>query len=253
VNELQHIDADGDGFGDGHGTITWACAGATLVGFVPNGKDCNDDSPSEFATLYTDQDGDGFGNAPTPTCGAPGDGWAEVGGDCADADPNRHPGATPEVAWDGVDIDCDGFDIPHFPTPALGESVTWNEEPLCTGNALAVIGIERITTLVGGVILHIANVGSVESSGVVLVVSQIAGATHPFELPSLTPGQVTQSERIPAGIYRATFNYDEATSHDAGTAASDEKDAGANTPKSNSQRCALSRLPFDFSSSMPHL
>ncbi len=35
-----------------------------------------------------------------------GDGWPEAGGDCDDADPSIHPGAT-EVA-DGVDQDCDG-------------------------------------------------------------------------------------------------------------------------------------------------
>lgn len=253
VRQLQYVDADGDGFGDGNGSVAWTCVGTTLVGFVPNGTDCNDASAAEFATLYLDRDGDGFGETANSRCGAPQDGWATTGGDCDDAAPSIHPGATPEVALDGIDVDCDQFDVPYFPTPESGKSHTWQDGPLCSGSAFAFVGIERLTTSAGGVVLHIANVGTVETSGVVLMVSQVAGATHTFELPSLTPGQVTQSERIPAGIYRASFNYDEVTSHDSGIANSAEKDSGADAATSNNDRCALSRLPLAFSSSMPHL
>jgi hypothetical protein len=43
-------------------------------------------------TIHADDDGDGF---------------SELGGDCDDADPARHPG-NPEIPGDGIDNNCDG-------------------------------------------------------------------------------------------------------------------------------------------------
>jgi len=48
----------------------------------------------------TDSDGDGY--FAEPGCGTP--------PDCRDSDPSIHPGA-PEIAFDGVDQDCNGFDL----------------------------------------------------------------------------------------------------------------------------------------------
>ncbi len=50
-----------------------------------------------YGAPYTDEDGDG---------------WAVEEGDCDDSDPAIHPEAE-EVAGDGVDSNCDGFDDPQ--------------------------------------------------------------------------------------------------------------------------------------------
>jgi hypothetical protein len=58
-------------------------------------------------TWYQDSDGDGYGNSAVAQTGcAPSPGYVALGGDCNDADPAVHPGAT-EVC-NGIDDDCDG-------------------------------------------------------------------------------------------------------------------------------------------------
>ena len=56
-------------------------------------------------TWYVDGDGDDFGAEAVSSCEQP-EGTVEVGGDCDDEDPQRHPAAT--ELCDGVDRDCDG-------------------------------------------------------------------------------------------------------------------------------------------------
>jgi len=59
---------------------------------------------------YRDADDDGYGtDETTMACDRP-DGYAPRGGDCADGDPDRHPGAT-EIPGDEIDQDCDRSEI----------------------------------------------------------------------------------------------------------------------------------------------
>jgi hypothetical protein len=86
----QRIDPDGDG--------------------VPWPDDCDDEDPAvaTLAAVFRDADGDGYGaGAAVDACGAP-SGYAAADGDCADADPAIHPGATEDDCTDPVDYDCDG-------------------------------------------------------------------------------------------------------------------------------------------------
>lgn len=69
--------------------------------------DSADTSPPVTSTWYRDADFDGFGTASdtAETAEQPG-GYVAEPGDCDDADPSVHPGAT--ETCDGVDDDCDG-------------------------------------------------------------------------------------------------------------------------------------------------
>lgn len=130
--EICYLDGDGDGYGS-TATGTSSDVTCTSAGFAPNADDCDDSASStypgavevpndgtdqdcngyDFATCYRDDDADGYGRgqATYQAYGCtPGSGFAYEKDDCDDADPDIHPGAE-EIALDGVDQDCDGFEL----------------------------------------------------------------------------------------------------------------------------------------------
>ena len=100
-------DTDGDGVPDGmdcdesDGTIYGGAPedGGTGTG-EGDGKDNNCNNITDEGTRAYDDDDDGFSED------------ASIGGqsDCDDSDPSLYPGA-PEIPYDNVDQDCDGFDL----------------------------------------------------------------------------------------------------------------------------------------------
>ena len=108
------LDADGDGYGP---QVDCDDASAAIH---PNAEercdgidnDCDgtidEDSATDAATWYLDEDGDGYGTSddPASACSAP-EGHVAEGGDCDDADAAINPDAS-EIC-DGVDNDCDAL------------------------------------------------------------------------------------------------------------------------------------------------
>ena len=131
---LWYIDTDNDGYGDPQTSIS-SCVAVT--GYSNNSSDCDDGdeaiNPSaselcdeidndcdgevdevdtlEFEVYYADADMDGYGDpdAPFKSCMAV-DGYVSNAEDCDDEDAAISPDAL-EVCEDGVDNDCDGFDV----------------------------------------------------------------------------------------------------------------------------------------------
>ena len=125
---LFYKDADSDGYGGG--TPSCLCA-ASAIYSTSKGGDCNDNDPTinpartevcngvdddcngqideglVTVTYYQDSDFDGYGNAAVSksACSQP-MGYVTVSGDCNDASPTVHPGAT-EIC-NGVDDNCNG-------------------------------------------------------------------------------------------------------------------------------------------------
>lgn len=76
------------------------------------------------STFYVDADGDGYGGNPATVCATstngPPSGYVERGGDCADSDASRNPGAIERC--DAVDYDCNGS--PRNGCPSTDETIT---------------------------------------------------------------------------------------------------------------------------------
>ncbi|MCB9763626.1 MAG: hypothetical protein H6739_27910 [Alphaproteobacteria bacterium] len=127
VGDTWYADVDGDGYGD---PTTGQVSCENAQGYVADNTDCDDTRDDVYPeaeevcdevdndcdgtadedvtlTFYQDVDGDSFGvdDATTQACAAP-TGYAEVSGDCDDAEPAVNPAAT-EVCNE-IDDDCDG-------------------------------------------------------------------------------------------------------------------------------------------------
>jgi len=129
---VWYADDDGDGYGDPADTET---NNQQPQGYVEVDSDCDDTSaevnPEAIeicnaiddncngdvdegltTTFYFDGDGDDFGltGVTTQACDLPETGYADDDGDCDDVDDSIYPGAS-EITDDGIDQDCDGFDL----------------------------------------------------------------------------------------------------------------------------------------------
>lgn len=122
-------DGDGDGWGSSGASITLPPGSPLPAGYAAQDGDCNDEDSSIYPNapdpvdgidqscnsfdgrpLFPDDDGDGFGTEPFELFddnGAIVPGFAEMPGDCDDADPAVNPFAE-DVPSDGIDNNCDG-------------------------------------------------------------------------------------------------------------------------------------------------
>ena len=127
--DLKTWYADGDG--DTYGTATTTTANTKPAGYASRGGDCDDADPginpgatdvpwngvdedcggADDRDWFRDGDGDFFGDPnKTVVDDFPPIGYRFTAGDCNDADAAINPSAT-EIADNGVDEDCDGFDM----------------------------------------------------------------------------------------------------------------------------------------------
>ncbi len=133
-------DADGDGYGDI--TVT-KLSELKPAGYVDDNTDCNDDEPginpgetdlardgidqdcdgADSITWYADTDGDGYGDAGVKqdADSKPAD-YVRNDADCDDGDAAINPEAADDLKDDGIDQNCNGFDLQTLYRDADGDS-----------------------------------------------------------------------------------------------------------------------------------
>ena len=154
--EFCYTDADGDGHSALLESSDDDCDDAGESYTASGSLDCDDSDASVYPgaaetvgdgidqdcddadACYVDLDGDGYGDGlvDSNSAACSGSGEALVDGDCDDADASVNPGAT-EAAADGVDQDCDGFELCYLDSDgdgyAAGDTVA--DSDLACGSA----------------------------------------------------------------------------------------------------------------------
>ena len=150
-------DADGDGYSDAR------CCNVDDSGNLNCGEDCSDVRPSAhpglpetcdgddndcdgmvdegvLRTFFVDADNDGRGDSNAETMDAcfPPMGYSEVGGDCDDTNPGRHPGLVEICDEAGLDENCDDIANPDELCMCSG-----SETQSCARPGACSAGIER--------------------------------------------------------------------------------------------------------------
>lgn len=199
-------DADGDGYGAG--ASLWLCEGETRVGLADNFSDCDDTDPSAQLLQYRDRDEDGAGAlARCGECvGADAPGYAPNMDDCDDSNAHLSP-TLAEVSYDGVDNNCDGYDV-VLDAVTTGDPPAFTDSAWCSGAALAVVAVHSYGPFTMG--LEIGNVGTMAvTNGMVTVSSDASGAVvEATALPMLVPGETYLSHQFGSGTYHVALTYD---------------------------------------------
>ncbi len=116
-----------------------------------------DAGPPDQVYFY-DGDSDTYGDSSVyvQTCAlSPPPGYVTVGGDCADADPDVHPGQ-PETPCDGIDANCNGMDDENeLPPPAaFGDVICSGEQGVLQASPAYFGEIYWYDAPTGGQLLH---------------------------------------------------------------------------------------------------
>lgn len=171
-----YYDSDDDTFGNP--LIDSTTCFTLLSGYVLDNSDCNDGNPSINSsasetcnflddncntlidedlitnTFYLDNDGDTFGDAliDTTSCLEVITGYVTVNTDCNDYNSAIYPGAT-EIADNGIDEDCNGFDLITGIGPLINENlISIHPNPT---NSILYIETDNFSTT--GVFIEIFN------------------------------------------------------------------------------------------------
>jgi len=158
-----YIDKDGDGYGDENSNPS--CI--QHADYVADNTDCNDDNANihpgateicnnidddcdgsidEGVTniYYRDSDGDTYGdqNDSFVSCSPP-SGYVADNTDCDDSNGNNHPGAN-EICGDGIDQDCDGYDLSCDDVDNDGDGFSENQGDCDDGDINVYPGADEI-------------------------------------------------------------------------------------------------------------